>query len=234
MNSNGEIWTSKSPAPVPQAVIPYVVESSNRGERVYDIYSRLLRDRIIFLGTPIDDQVANAIVAQLLFLDHEDPERDIQMYIHCPGGVVTAGLAIYDTMQFVRPEVSTLCVGIAASMGTVLLSAGAKGKRYALPNATVHMHPAQGGTGYGAAPDVEIAIRELIRLQSRVRTIVANHSGQTVEKVTHDFDRDVYMDAYQAVEYGIVDEVIPTTSGIPGMEKSNNGADSLIAGALKG
>ncbi|HKP53328.1 MAG TPA: ATP-dependent Clp protease proteolytic subunit [Chloroflexia bacterium] len=240
MNTNHPLWTPNSsfvPPPthnsLPQAVIPYVVESSNRGERVYDIYSRLLRDRIIFLGTPIDDQVANAIVAQLLFLEHEDPERDIQMYIHCPGGVVTAGLAIYDTMQFVRPDITTLCVGIAASMGTLLLCAGTKGKRYALPNATIHMHPAQGGTGYAAAPDVEIAIRELLRLQSKVRTIMSNHTGQTVEKISHDFDRDVYMDAYQAVEYGIVDQVIETAHAIAGNEKSNGVADTLIAGALK-
>src|SRR5215217_5133760 len=157
MNPNSNIWTpsttfqnpkSKIQNPTPQAVIPYVVESSNRGERVYDIYSRLLRDRIIFVGTPIDDQVANAIVAQLLFLDHEDPERDIQIYIQSPGGSITAGLAIYDTMQFVRAEVSTLCVGLAASMATVLLCAGAIGKRYALPNATIHQHPAGvGGIG---------------------------------------------------------------------------------------
>src|SRR6266511_2124902 len=149
MNRNPELWTPNStfvPPPthnsIPQAVIPYVVESSNRGERVYDIYSRLLRDRIIFLGTPIDDQVANAVVAQLLFLQHEDPERDIQMYIQSPGGSITAGLAIYDTMQFVRPDISTICIGLTASMGTIILCAGNKGKRYALPNSTVHMHPA--------------------------------------------------------------------------------------------
>ena len=227
MDPNSQLWT-----PRPQAVIPYVVESSNRGERVYDIYSRLLRDRIIFLGTPIDDQVANAIVAQLLFLEHEDPERDIQMYIHCPGGVVTAGLAIYDTMQFVRPDIVTICVGVAASMGTVMLCAGTKGKRYALPNATIHMHPAQGGTGYAAAPDVEITVRELLRLQQKTRQIMSQHTGQTVEKIGHDFDRDVYMDAYQAKEYGIIDEVIETAHAIPGNEPSN-AADSLIAAAVK-
>ena len=233
MNANNTLWTppAQSGPHIPQAVIPYVVESSNRGERVYDIYSRLLRDRIIFLGTPIDDQVANAIIAQLLFLEHEDPERDIQMYIHCPGGVVTAGLAIYDTMQFVRPDIVTLCVGVAASIGTVLLASGTKGKRFALPNATVHMHPAQGGTGYAAAPDVEIAVRELLRLQSKVRTIVADHSGQTVETITRDFDRDVYMDAYRAVEYGIIDQVMETSKKLPSsVQPSNNGAESLIAG----
>src|SRR5436853_3801716 len=147
MNPKSELWS-----PQPQAVIPYVVESSNRGERVYDIYSRLLRDRIIFIGTPIDDNIANIVVAQLLFLEHEDPERDIQLYIQSPGGHITAGLAIYDTMQFVRPDVSTICIGVAASMGTVLLTAGAKGKRFALPNATIHMHPALGGM-QGSWPD---------------------------------------------------------------------------------
>jgi ATP-dependent Clp protease protease subunit len=226
MNPNSELWT-----PSPQAVIPYVVESSNRGERVYDIYSRLLRDRIIFLGTPIEDQVANAVVAQLLFLAHEDPERDIQMYIQSPGGSVTAGLAIYDTMQFVKPDIVTICVGLAASMGTILLCAGTKGKRYALPNATVHMHPAIGGTGYASAPDVEIAARELLRQQNRVRTIMAQHTAQPLEKIARDFDRDMYMDAFQAVEYGIIDEVIETSQGIAG---SSNGTESLLkADALK-
>lgn len=228
MNGNQELWTPKH-----QAVIPYVVESNNRGERVYDIYSRLLRDRIIFIGTAIDDQVANAVVAQLLFLAHEDPERDIQIYIQSPGGVVTAGLAIYDTMQFVQPDITTICIGLAASMGTIILCAGTKGKRYALPNATIHMHPAQGGIGYSAAPDIEIQARELLRLQSRIRTLMAQHTGQTLEKVSHDYDRDVYMDPYQAVEYGIIDEVITTTSAIPA-ESSKNGAESLIAGSLKG
>ena len=228
MDPKSELWK-----PRPQAVIPYVVESSNRGERVYDIYSRLLRDRIIFLGTPIDDQVANAIVAQLLFLDYEDPERDIQMYIHCPGGVVTAGLAIYDTMQFVRADITTICVGVAASMGTVILCSGTRGKRYALPNATVHMHPAQGGTGYAAAPDVEITVRELLRLQSKTRQIMAQHTGQTIEKIAQDFDRDVFMDAYQAKEYGIIDEVIETAAAIPGNEPAASAAGNLIAGALK-
>lgn len=228
MNSKQELWTPK-----PQAVIPYVVESSNRGERVYDIYSRLLRDRIIFLGTPIDDQVANAVVAQLLFLQHEDPERDIQMYIHCPGGSVTAGLAMYDTMQFVTNDIVTICVGLAASMGTILLCAGTKGKRYALPNATIHMHPALGGTGYASAPDVEIAVKELLRQQSKVRTLMATHTEQTVEKISHDFDRDFFMDSYQAVEYGIIDEVIETAAAMPGNSANpNNAADSLIMGGV--
>ena len=235
MNQNPNLWTPKSQAQIspvmPQAVIPYVVESSNRGERVYDIYSRLLRDRIIFLGTPIDDQVANAIVAQLLFLDHEDPERDIQLYIHSPGGSVTAGLAVYDTMQFVRPDVITLCVGLSASMATVLLCAGAKGKRYSLPNATIHQHPAGVGGIGGYAPDVEIQARELIRQQSKVRQIMATHTGQTMERISHDFDRDMYMDADQAKAYGIIDEIMPTAAALPGAETSS--ADSLIAGGIK-
>ena len=223
MNSNSELWTPK-----PQAVIPYVVESSNRGERVYDIYSRLLRDRIIFVGTPIDDQVANAIVAQLLFLEHEDPERDIQIYIQTPGGSITAGLAIYDTMQFVRPDITTICIGMAASMGTVILCAGTKGKRHALPNSTIHMHPAGiGGIG-GYAPDVEIQARELLRMQSKIRTIMSEHTGQPIEKIARDFDRDMYMDSYQAVEYGIIDEVVATAQAIPGTEPSPNGVDTLV------
>ena len=235
MNQYPDLWTPKASAqtsPVtPQAVIPYVVESSNRGERVYDIYSRLLRDRIIFLGTPIDDQVANAVVAQLLFLDHEDPERDIQLYIHSPGGSVTAGLAIYDTMQFVRPDVITLCVGLAASMATVLLCAGAKGKRYSLPNSTIHQHPAGVGGIGGYAPDVEIQARELIRQQSKVRQLMATHTGQTMEKISHDFDRDMYMDADQAKAYGIIDEIMPTAGALPGADK--NSIDKLIAGGIK-
>ena len=218
---------------MPTIYTPQIIERSNRGERSYDIYSRLLMDRIIFLGTPIDDQVANAIVAQLLFLDHEDPERDIQLYIHSPGGSVTAGLAIYDTMQFVRPNIVTLCVGLAASMATVLLCAGAEGKRYSLPNATIHQHPAGVGGIGGYAPDVEIQARELLRQQSRVRQIMAQHTGQTVEKIARDFDRDMYMDAYQAKDYGIIDEVMPTANDIPGIDASKNGADSLIAGGIK-
>src|SRR6476646_5308450 len=218
MSATSDFWT---PGSTTQAVIPYVVESSNRGERVYDIYSRLLRDRIVFLGTPIDDQVANAIVAQLLFLDHEDPERDIQLYIHSPGGSVTAGLAVYATMKFVRPNIVTLCLGLAAMMATVLLCAGTKGKRYALPNATIHQHPAGVGGIGGYAPDVEIQARELLRQQSKVRQIMADHTGQTVEKISHDFDRDMYMDAEQAKAYGIIDEIMPTAAALPGAEISS-------------
>ena len=223
MNPYSPLWTGGSQQNIvtPQSVIPYVVESSNRGERVYDIYSRLLRDRIIFLGTPIDDQVANALVAQLLFLDHEDPERDIQLYIHSPGGSVTAGLAVYDTMQFVRPDVSTLCVGLAASMATVLLCAGAPGKRFTLPNSTIHQHPAGVGGIGGYAPDVEIQARELIRQQSKVRQIMADHTGQPVERIARDFDRDMFMTAEQAKEYGIIDEIMPTAHSLPGAEQQD-------------
>jgi ATP-dependent Clp protease protease subunit len=184
-----------------------VIESGARGERAFDIYSLLLKERIVFLGMPINDQMANLIVAQLLYLEREDPDKDINLYVHCPGGIISAGLAIYDTMQLVRPDVSTICVGLAASMGTLLLSAGAQGKRYALPNSTVHMHQAFGGA-QGQAADVEIAAREIMRLQEKIRNILAKHTGQPVDKVAHDTDRDFYLSAEQAVEYGIVDEIL--------------------------
>lgn len=199
-----------NPANYPRLMVPYVVETTNRGERVYDIYSRLLRDRIIFIGSPIDDQVANAVVAQLLFLDYEDAERDIQMYIHSPGGSVPAGLAVYDTMQFIRADVATICVGLAASMATVLLAGGAPGKRMALPNATMHMHPAGIGQIGGYAPDIEIHARELLRTQARTREIMAKHTGQPIERINQDSDRDIYMDAQQARAYGIIDDVLTT------------------------
>ncbi|MDD5287555.1 MAG: ATP-dependent Clp protease proteolytic subunit [Dehalococcoidales bacterium] len=188
-------------------VIPMVIEQSARGERYSDIYSLLLRERIIFLGTPINDQIANLIIAQLLFLDREDPDKDINLYIHSPGGVISAGLAIYDTMQLIRPEVSTICVGMAASMATVLLCAGAKGKRYALPNATIHMHQAIGGA-QGQASDIAIAAREIMRLQEMLRDIIAKHTGQPLDKITHDTDRDFYLNPPQAVEYGLIDEIL--------------------------
>jgi ATP-dependent Clp protease, protease subunit len=191
----------------PMNVIPMVIEQSARGERYSDIYSLLLRERIIFLGTPINDQIANLIIAQLLFLDREDPDKDINLYIHSPGGVISAGLAIYDTMQLVRPEISTICVGMAASMATVLLCAGAKGKRYALPNATIHMHQAVGGA-QGQASDIAIAAREIMRLQEMLRDIIARHTGQPLEKITHDTDRDFYLNPQQAVEYGLIDEIL--------------------------
>ncbi len=191
----------------PAAIVPMVVETTNRGERAYDIYSLLLRERIIFLGTPIDDQVANVIVAQLLYLDREDSERDIQLYIHSPGGSITAGLAIYDTMQIISANVSTICVGMAASFGTVVLSAGAPGKRYALPNATVHMHQALGGAR-GQASDIEIAAREILRENEIIRNILAKHTGQPLDIIKRDTDRDFYLDAEQAKEYGLIDEIL--------------------------
>jgi len=195
-----------------EAVIPMVIESTGRGERAYDIYSLLLKERIIFLGTPISDQVANLIVAQLLFLDREDPEREISIYINCPGGEIYPGLAIYDTIQLVRAPVSTIAVGWTASMGSVLLASGRKGRRYALPNATIHMHPAGGGAR-GYAPDVEIQARELLRMQALLKQIMARHTGQTVERISRDFDRDYFMNAKAAVEYGVVDEILGASDG---------------------
>ena len=198
----------------PQAIVPMVIETTGRGERAYDIFSLLLKERIIFLGTPIDDQVANLIVAQMLFLDREDPGKDISLYINSPGGIVYAGLAIYDTMQLVRADVRTIAVGSTASMATVLLAAGAKGKRTALPNAPVHMHPAGGGSR-GYAQDVEIQARELLRLHKKIHHILAHHTGQTVERVAEDFERDYYMTALEAKAYGLVDEVLPGPADLP-------------------
>lgn len=191
----------------PESIVPMVVETTARGERAYDIYSLLLKERIVFLGTPIDDQVANSIVAQLLFLDREDPERDISLYINSPGGMIYAGLAIMDTMHLIRADVSTIAVGVTASMGTVLLSVGQKGKRYALPNTTVHMHQALGG-GSGQASDVEIAARELLRNNAKIRQILADATGQTLDQIKHDTDRDIYMTAEEAKAYGLVDEIL--------------------------
>jgi len=192
-------------------VIPMVIETGARGERAFDIYSLLLRERIIMLGMPINDQVANVIVAQLLYLEREDPDKDISLYINCPGGVIASGLAIYDTMQLIRPDVSTICVGMAASMGTVLLSAGAKGKRFALPNATIHMHQAMGGA-QGQAADVAIAAREIMRLQDIIRGLLSKHTGQTLDKISQDTDRDFFLNPEQAVEYHIVDEILTKPS----------------------
>ncbi len=209
-NTHWPLWTPGAATVLPpylQHIVPMVIESSPRGERAFDIYSLLLRERIVFLGTPIDDGVANLIIAQLLYLDREDPEKDISLYIHSPGGIITAGLAIYDTMQILRPNVSTICVGMSASMGTVLLCSGAKGKRYALPNATIHMHQAMGGA-QGQAADIEIAAREILRMQDLLRTIICRHTGQSMERVSRDTDRDFYLNAEQAVEYGLVDEVL--------------------------
>jgi ATP-dependent Clp protease, protease subunit len=190
-----------------KSVIPMVIESSGRGERAYDIYSLLLKERIIFLGTPIDDQVANLIVAQLLYLNHEDPEREINMYINSPGGVIYAGLAIYDTMQMISNPISTVAVGVTASFGTVLLAAGAKGQRFALPNATIHMHQPLGGA-QGQATDIEIQAKQILRLKALLLGILAKHTGQPLEVIERDSDRDYYLEARNAVEYGLVDQVL--------------------------
>ncbi|MGC1378434.1 MAG: ATP-dependent Clp protease proteolytic subunit [Anaerolineales bacterium] len=188
-------------------LIPMVVETSGRGERAYDIYSLLLKERIIFLGTAIDDQVANVIVAQLLFLNHEDPEKEIQMYINSPGGQIYAGLAIYDTMQMISNPVSTVAVGMTASFGTVLLTAGTKGRRYALPNATIHMHQPLGGA-QGQASDIEIQAKQIMGLKALLNGIMSKHTGQPLDVILHDTDRDFFLDAQQAVTYGLVDQVL--------------------------
>ncbi|MBE3040584.1 MAG: ATP-dependent Clp protease proteolytic subunit [Chloroflexi bacterium] len=192
-------------------VIPMVIESSGRGERAYDIYSLLLKERIIFVGTAIDDQVANVIVAQLLFLSREDSEKEIQMYINSPGGVIYSGLAIYDTMQMISNPISTVAVGVTASFGTVLLTAGSKGRRYALPNATIHMHQPLGGA-QGQATDIEIQTKQILRLRNLLNDIMSKHTGKPVDVIKQDTERDFYLDAKQAVEYGLVDQVleIPT------------------------
>jgi ATP-dependent Clp protease protease subunit len=191
----------------PKNVIPMVIESSGRGERAYDIYSLLLKERIVFLGTQIDDQVANVIVAQLLFLSREDPDREIQMYINSPGGVIYSGLAIYDTMQMIPNPISTVAVGVTASFGTVLLTAGTKGRRYALPNATIHMHQPLGGS-QGQATDIEIQTKQILRLRTLLNNIMAKHTGKSVDVIKQDTERDFYLDAQQAVEYGLVDQVL--------------------------
>jgi ATP-dependent Clp protease protease subunit len=189
-------------------LIPMVVEQTNRGERAYDIYSRLLRDNIIFIGTPIDDNVANLVTAQLLFLAAEDPEKDVSLYINSPGGVVTAGMAIYDTMQFIKPDVATICIGQAASVAALLLAAGTPGKRFALPNSRVLIHqPTMGGLS-GQATDIDIHAREILRIRASLNEIMAKHTGQPLEKIEHDVERDFWMSAQQAREYGILDEII--------------------------
>jgi ATP-dependent Clp protease protease subunit len=191
----------------PYNVIPMVVENTGRGERVYDIFSLLLKERIIFLGTPIDDHIANLVVAQMLFLDREDSEKEIRLYINCPGGSITAGLAMLDTMNIVSAPVSTICVGLAASMGTVLLSGGAKGRRYALPNSTIHIHQPWGGA-QGQAVDIEIEARRIMRERERLNEMLAANTGQPLERIVHDTDRNYYMDASEAVSYGLIDEVL--------------------------
>ena len=212
MNNNwisptDESWKSLAGVPQIRNIIPSVVETTPRGERTYDIYSMLLKERIIFLGTPIFDQVANSIVAQLLHLEREDPDRDISIYINSPGGEVHAGLAIYDAMQLNRCDVATYCVGLCASMATVLLSSGEPGKRYAMPNSTIHMHQALGGVE-GQASDIEIEARETLRLNDLLRNILAKNTGQDGERIRRDFDRNFYMDAQAAKEYGMIDEIL--------------------------
>ena len=188
-------------------LIPMVVEQTNRGERAFDIYSRLLKDRIIFIGGPIDDHVANLVIAQLLFLESEDPDKDIHLYINSPGGVIYSGLAIYDTMQYIKADVSTICVGVAASMAALLLSAGAKGKRYALPNSRIMIHQPLGGA-QGQASQIEIQAKEILLLKSKLNEILQHHTGQPIEKINQDTDRDYYMSAQSAVEYGLIDGVL--------------------------
>ena len=217
----------------PRAMVPMVIETTNRGERAYDIYSLLLKERIVFLGSGVSDMVANLVIAQLLFLEREDPEKDIQMYIHSPGGSVTAGLAIYDTMQLIRPDVSTICVGMAASMGAILLVGGAKGKRFALPSSTVMIHQAAGGFE-GTAADIEIRAREILRMQARLRDILALHSGQPIERITRDSDRDFFMTPEQAVEYGIVDRIVGKTDLSPTEGSTPAAAAPVAAGRRNG
>ncbi|WP_323958386.1 ATP-dependent Clp endopeptidase proteolytic subunit ClpP [Brevibacillus composti] len=188
-------------------LIPTVIEQTNRGERAYDIYSRLLKDRIIFLGTPINDTVANIVVAQMLFLQAEDPEKDIHLYINSPGGSITAGMAIYDTMQFIKPDVSTICIGMAASMGAFLLAAGTKGKRYALPNSEVMIHQPLGGA-QGQASDIEIAAKRILRMREHLNKILSERTGQPLERIQKDTDRDNFLSAQEAMEYGLIDKVI--------------------------
>jgi len=196
----------------PGMIIPYVVETSPRGERAFDIYSLLLKERIVFLGMPIDDQIANLIIAQLLYLEREDPDKDVNLYINSPGGAISSGLAIYDTMQLARCDIATICVGMCASMATLLLAAGTKGKRYALPHSTVHIHQARGGAA-GEAADIEIYAKEILRNQQVIRDILAKHTGQDVERIARDSDRNFVMDVNQAKEYGIVDEILQP--GVP-------------------
>jgi len=214
--SSAACWSSAQPLVAPQAapgVLPTVVEQSGRGDRAFDIYSRLLRERIIFLGSGIDDQVADALVAQLLFLEAEDPDKDIQIYINSPGGSVTAGLAIYDTMQQVAPDVVTICYGLAASMGAFLLSGGSKGKRLALPNARIMIHQPLGGA-QGQAVDIEIQAREILFLKDTLNGLLAEHTGQPLEKIAEDTDRDYFLSPSEAVEYGLIDRVVTETAPV--------------------
>jgi ATP-dependent Clp protease protease subunit len=198
---------------MPYIPMPFVVEQTHRGERSYDIYSRLLKDRIVFLGTPVDDDVANVIIAQFLFLESEDPDKDISLYINSPGGSVSSGLAIYDTMQYVKPQVSTICLGLAASMGAFLLAGGAKGKRFALPNARVMIHQPSGGAG-GQASDIEIQAKEIVKTKKRLNELLAGNTGQTFEKIEKDAERDYWMSGAEAKTYGLIDEVIASKKAL--------------------
>lgn len=211
--------------PTVRNLVPMVVESTNRGERAFDIYSRLLKDRIIFLGTPVDDQIANLIIAQMLFLAHEDPEQDIRLYINSPGGVVYSGLAIYDTIQMIKPDVATFCMGMGASMAAVLLAAGAKGKRFALPNARVMIHQGSGGFR-GNVPDIEVAARETLSLTTKLTEILAFHTGQEFDKVKRDTERDYYLTAQEAKEYGLVDDVLEPFQAAGAIEAATAGVSS--------
>ena len=195
-------------------LVPMVVEQTNRGERAYDIYSRLLKDRIVFLGTAIDDAISNLLIAQLLFLEAEDPDQDIYLYINCPGGVVTAGLAIYDTLQYIRPDISTICIGQAASMGALLLTAGAQAKRFSLPNARIMIHQPSGG-GRGRSSDIEITAEEILKLRHRANTVIAEECGRTVKQVEKDTDRDYWMSPEEAVEYGLIGKIIDNLGDLP-------------------
>jgi len=201
-------------------LIPYVIEQTSRGERTYDIYSRLLKDRIIILGRPIDEHLANTVVASLLFLEKEDPEKDIDLYINTPGGIVTQGLAIYDAMQILKPDVSTICIGLAASMGAVLLAGGAKGKRFALPNAEILIHQPSGGV-QGQATDIGIHAENILKTRLRLNNILATHTGQPIERVQEDTERDKYMTPEEALDYGLIDQIITKDRGAPGKDQED-------------
>ncbi len=212
------------------ALIPMVVQTTSRGERAFDIYSRLLQDRIIFIGTPIDDQIANLVMAQMLYLESEDPERDINVYINSPGGSVSAGLAIYDTMQYIKPKVSTFCMGLAASFGCILLAGGAKGQRFSLPNTRIMMHQPSGGF-QGQAADIQIQAQEILRLRRTIDQILAFHTGKPVEQITRDSDRDFYMSPQEALEYGLIDHILSPQRGADGPAPSNGKAQPEVVEA---
>ncbi|WP_374357034.1 ATP-dependent Clp endopeptidase proteolytic subunit ClpP [Chitinimonas sp.] len=212
-NWNPADWTQRPTEPQALGLVPMVIEQSGRGERAFDIYSRLLKERVIFLVGPVDDATANLVVAQMLFLESENPDKDISLYINSPGGSISAGMSIYDTMQFIKPQVSTLCIGMAASMGAFLLQAGAKGKRFALPNSTVMIHQPLGGY-QGQATDIEIHAKFILSLRERLNRLMAEHTGRTVEEITRDSDRDNFMTAQEAKDYGLIDQVLTSRSAL--------------------